>query len=81
MDFRAQAHRLLDRRQILHQEYPLVRSLPEGHGVLQDLGIPDLGSFDLVALQVLHLVVVEAIAHQEFEGIIPRASRFELEAI
>ena len=42
---------------------------------------PDLGSFDHVAFQVLHLVVVEAIAHQEFEGIIPRASRFELEAI
>jgi len=30
-DFRAQACRFLDLRQILRQEYPLVRSFLEGH--------------------------------------------------
>ena len=37
--FCTQAHCLLDCSQILHQEYPLVHSLLEGHGVLQDLRI------------------------------------------
>jgi hypothetical protein len=35
---------------------------------------------DHVALQVLHQVIVEAIALQELESVVPRASRFELEA-
>ena len=43
MDFRAQAHRLLDGSQVFHQEYSLVRSLLEGHGVLQDLRIYFVG--------------------------------------
>ena len=80
MDFRAQAHRLLDRRQILHQEYPLVGSLPEGHGVFQDLRIFHLGARSL-SLSCPPPGRIEAIALQELEGIIPRASRFELEAI
>jgi len=79
--FRAQAYRLLDGCQVLHQEYPLVRGLLEGHGVFQDLGIPGvLGELDHVAFQILHQVVVEAVILQELEGIVPRAGGFELEA-
>lgn len=82
VDFRAQAHRLLDRRQVLHHEYPLVRGLLEGHGVLQDLRILGvLGELDHVTLQVLHQVVVKAISLQELEGIVPRADGLELEAV
>jgi hypothetical protein len=43
--------------------------------------LADFRELDHVALQVLHQVIVEAIALQELEGIIPRASRFELETV
>ena len=80
MDFRAQANRFLDSGQVLHQEYPLVRSFLEGHGVFQDLRIFHLGARSL-SLSCPPPGRIEAIALQELEGIIPRASRFELEAI
>ena len=80
MDFRTQAHSFLYRRQILHQEYPLVRGFLEGHGVLQDLCIFHLGARSL-SLSCPPPGRIEAIALQELEGIIPRASRFELEAV
>jgi hypothetical protein len=34
-----------------------------------------------MAFQVLHQVVVEAVALQELEGIVPRAGGLELEAV
>ena len=68
MDFCAQAHRILDRRQILHQEYPLVCSLPEGHGVLQDLRIFHLGARSL-SLSCPPPGRIEAIVLQELEAL------------
>ena len=80
MDFRAQANRFLDSGQVLHPEYPLVRSFLEGHGVFRICAY-FTWELDHVAFQVLHLVVIEAVALQELEGIVPRSGRLELEAV
>ena len=80
MDFRAQANRFLDSGQVLHQEYPLVRSFLEGHGVFQDLRIFHLGARSL-SLSCPPPGRIEAIALQELEGVVPRVGRFELEAV
>jgi len=44
MVFCTQAQCLLDRHQVFHQEYPLVRGFLESHGVFQDLRIFHLGA-------------------------------------
>ena len=80
MDFRAQANRVLDSGQVLHQEYPLVRSFLEGHGVFQDLRIFHLGARSL-SFSCPSPGRIVAIALQELEGVVPRAGRFELEAV
>ena len=80
--FRAQAYRLLNSGQVLHQEYPLSRRFSSGHGVLQDLRIlGELGELYGVALQVLCQVVIEAVPLQDFEGVVSIGYGLELEAI
>ena len=50
--------------------------------LLQDLRIlGGLGEIDHVAQQALHQIVVEAVALQDLEGVVPCADGFELEAV